>query len=70
MSAATVRAVEPRPREIVVDQLNGVSAVRHAHLVGLHEEARRLAGLIERFRISWVLGELSAEADRLVNASA
>jgi hypothetical protein len=50
----------------VVDQLNGVSAVRHAHLVGLHEEARRLAGLFERFRISWVLGELSAEADRLV----
>jgi ribonuclease HI len=53
--------------EIVVDQVNGVSAVRQAHLLELHAEARRLVGLFKSFRISWVPRELNAEADRLVN---
>jgi ribonuclease HI len=53
--------------EIVVDQVNGASAVRQAHLMELHEEARRLVGLFKSFRISWVPRELNAEADRLVN---
>lgn len=53
--------------EIVVDQVNGVSAVRQAHLIKLHAEARRLAGLFKSFRISWVPREMNAEADRLVN---
>ena len=53
--------------EIVVDQVNGVSAVRQEHLMVLHEEAKRLVGLFKSFRISWVPRELNAEADRLVN---
>ncbi len=53
--------------EIVVDQVNGVSAVRQAHLSELHEEARGLVAQFKSFRISWVPRELNAEADRLVN---
>ena len=53
--------------EIVVDQVNGVSAVRQAHLSELHKEARGLVTQFKSFRISWVPRELNAEADRLVN---
>ena len=53
--------------EIVVDQVNGVSAVRQAHLSVLHKEARGLVDQFESFRVSWVPRELNTEADRLVN---
>ena len=53
--------------ELVVDQVNGVSAVREAHLKELYEEARSLVAQFKSFRISWVPRELNAEADRLVN---
>ena len=53
--------------EIVVDQVNGVSAVRQAHLSELHREARGLVDQFKSFRISWVPRELNTEADRLVN---
>ena len=53
--------------EIVVDQVNGVSAVRTAHLSELHKQARGLVAQFKSFRISWVPRELNAEADRLVN---
>ncbi len=53
--------------EIVVDQVNGLSAVRQAHLAGLHKEAKGLADQFKSFRISWVPRELNVEADRLVN---
>jgi ribonuclease HI len=53
--------------ELVVDQVNGVSAVRQAHLSALHEEARSLFALFASIRISWVPREMNAEADRLVN---
>src|SRR4051812_7390499 len=53
--------------EIVVDQVNGVSPVRQAHLSELHREARGLVTQFKSFRISWVPRELNAEADRLVN---
>ena len=53
--------------EMVVDQVNGVSAVRKAHLSELHEQARGLVAQFKSFRISWVPRELNAEADRLVN---
>jgi ribonuclease HI len=53
--------------ELVVDQVNGVSAVRQAHLKKLCEEARSLLAQFKSFRISWVPRELNAEADRLVN---
>jgi probable phosphoglycerate mutase len=53
--------------EMVVDQVNGVSAVRKAHLSELHEHARGLVAQFKSFRISWVPRELNAEADRLVN---
>ena len=53
--------------ELVVDQVNGVSAVRQAHLSELHKEARGLVTQFKSFRISWVPRELNAEADRLVN---
>lgn len=53
--------------ELVVDQVNGVSAVRKAHLKELYEDARSLVAQFKSFRISWVPRELNAEADRLVN---
>ena len=53
--------------EMVVDQVNGVSAVRKAHLSELHKEARGLVHQFKSFRISWVPRELNVEADRLVN---
>ena len=53
--------------ELVVDQVNGVSAVRQAHLKELYEEARSLVAQFKSFRISWVPREQNAEADRLVN---
>ena len=65
----------PRPRrehvrvymdsELVVDQVNGRSAVRQAHLGKLHEEAMDLLALFDS-RVSWVPREWNAEADRLV----
>lgn len=53
--------------ELVVDQVNGVSAVRQAHLSELHEVASNLVALFVSFRISWVPRKMNAEADRLVN---
>ena len=52
--------------ELVVDQVNGVSAVRQAHLSELYEEASGLVAQFKSFRISWVPRELNVEADRLV----
>ena len=52
--------------ELVVDQVNGVSAVRQAHLHELHEVASGLRAGFKSFRISWVPREWNAEADQLV----
>jgi probable phosphoglycerate mutase len=52
---------------LVVDQVNGDSAVKKAHLIELHEAASRLRTLFVSFRISWVPRKMNAEADRLVN---
>jgi ribonuclease HI len=52
--------------EVVVDQVNRVSAVRQAHLSELHTVASSLVALFESIRISWVPREMNAEADRLV----
>ena len=52
--------------ELVVDQVNGVSAVRQAHLMELHEVACSLSAEFTSIRISWVPREMNAEADRLV----
>ena len=52
--------------ELVVDQVNGVSAVRQPHLNELHEVASSLKAEFRNIRISWVPRELNAEADRLV----
>jgi ribonuclease HI len=52
--------------ELVVDQVNGVSAVRQAHLNELHKAASSLVALFESIRISWVPRKMNAEADRLV----
>jgi ribonuclease HI len=52
--------------ELVVDQVNGVSAVRQAHLSELHKVASVLVALFKSIRISWVPRETNAEADRLV----
>jgi ribonuclease HI len=52
--------------EIVVDQMNGVSAVRQRHLGELHEEASSLRAMFESIRLSWVPREMNAEADQLV----
>ena len=52
--------------ELVVDQVNGVSAVRQARLTELHEVASGLRAQFQSIRISWVPREMNAEADRLV----
>ena len=52
--------------ELVVDQVNGVSAVKQAHLHELHEVASSLRAGFKSFRISWVPREWNAEADQLV----
>jgi ribonuclease HI len=55
--------------ELVVDQVNGVSAVKQAHLIELHEVSRRLVALFASIRISWVPREMNTEADRLVRTA-
>jgi ribonuclease HI len=52
--------------ELVVDQVNGLSAVRQAHLIELHSVASGLVDLFKNIRISWVPREMNVEADRLV----
>ena len=52
--------------ELVVDQVNGASAVRQAHLHELHEVASGLRAGFKSFRISWVPREWNLEADQLV----
>ena len=52
--------------ELVVEQVNGLSAVRQAHLSELHEVASDLKALFKSIRISWVPREMNTEADQLV----
>lgn len=52
--------------ELVVDQVNGASAVRQAHLQELHQAATGLVALFRSIRVSWVPREMNGDADRLV----
>jgi ribonuclease HI len=52
--------------ELVVDQVNGVSAVKQPHLRELHERACGLRAGFKTFRIDWVPREWNVEADQLV----
>ena len=52
--------------ELVADQVNGVSAVKQAHLQELHERACGLRAGFKSFRIGWVPREWNVEADQLV----
>ena len=52
--------------ELVVDQVNGVSAVKQEHLRELHRHVRTLVALFKNIRICWVPREMNAEADQLV----
>ncbi len=52
--------------ELVVDQVNGVSAVREPDLIKLQTVASSLVALFENRRICWVPREWNAEADQLV----
>jgi probable phosphoglycerate mutase len=52
--------------ELVVDQMNGLAAVRQPHLNELHQEASGLRALFDNVRISWVPREMNTEADQLV----
>ena len=52
--------------ELVVDQVNGRSAVRQAHLQKLYEAATELIAHFQSVRFSWVPREMNAEADQLV----
>jgi probable phosphoglycerate mutase len=52
--------------ELVVEQVNGRSAVRQAHLKELHEAATGLTAHFKSVRLSWVPREMNAEADQLV----
>jgi ribonuclease HI len=53
--------------ELVVEQVNGVSAMKQAHLRELHTVASGLVALFKSIRISWVPREMNVDADRLVN---
>jgi ribonuclease HI len=52
--------------ELVADQVNGLSAVKQAHLQELHGRACGLRAGFKSFRIGWVPREWNVEADRLV----
>jgi len=52
--------------ELVVDQVNGVAAVKKAHLSELHAVASNLISMFKSIRLSWVPREMNREADRLV----
>ena len=52
--------------ELVVDQVNGRSAVRQEHLKELHAAATGLIAHFQSVRLSWVPREMNAEADQLV----
>ena len=52
--------------ELVVDQVNGVAAVKQDHLKELHRDARTLVALFKNIRICWVPREMNADADQLV----
>ena len=53
--------------ELVVDQVNGVSAVKEARLVELQQAANELRAQFKSIRISWVPRAMNAEADRLAS---
>ena len=53
--------------ELMVRQMNGQYRVKAPHLKPLHEEARKLARSIPRFRISHVPRAENKDADRLAN---
>ena len=61
--AVTVRS----DSQLLVRQLLGEYRVKDAKLKPLYEEARRLAGRLERFAIEHVLREANRAADRLAN---
>jgi ribonuclease HI len=52
--------------KLVVDQVNGDSAVRQAHLRELDKVAGSIVAQFQSIRISWVPRKMNAEADRLV----
>ena len=52
--------------ELVVDQMNGCSAVREARLIEWHDRAKELKAEFTSFRISWIPREMNLEVDRLV----
>ena len=54
--------------ELVVDQVNGRSRVKEAHLGELHTDAHGLLALFD-YRISWVPREWNLQADRLVRGA-
>jgi ribonuclease HI len=53
--------------ELMVKQMNGAYRVKKAELKPLHDEAARLAGSFESFRLISIPREENREADRLAN---
>lgn len=53
--------------ELVVEQMNGRSAVKNPHLAKLHHHAQQLAVEFKSIRFSWVPREMNADADRLAS---
>ena len=53
--------------ELMVKQMLGVYRVKNPGLQPLHEEARRLAGRVERVTFEHVRRESNQDADRLAN---
>jgi ribonuclease HI len=51
--------------ELVVDQMNGLSAVKHEDLKALNKSAREVVASFASFRVSWIPREMNIEADRL-----
>lgn len=55
--------------ELVVEQMNGRSDVKQAHLRTRHDAATRLAGEFDSIRFAWVPREMNSQADGLVRAA-
>jgi ribonuclease HI len=68
--AVSSKAIEVEVRsdsELIVNQMNGSYRVKNPDLKPLHTEAKRLAGLIEKFGIMSIPREHNRQADKLAN---
>jgi ribonuclease HI len=68
--AITFKATEVEVRsdsELIVNQMNGSYRVKNVDLKPLYEEAKKLAGSIQKFKIVAIPREYNRQADKLAN---